>query len=107
VVASEEPGLGSIVQRVPRLRTDIVPGRVAGDGGNDEEDVQRDDVQLPPGREQPGGDEQRVSGEKEADQETGFCEDDEEEPDIAPPADDLFEGRELQEQRAEFQRDLR
>ena len=56
---------------------------------SDEGEVQRDDVEVAPGREEAGGDQQRVAGQEEPDHEAGLGEDDEDEAEEAADPDQL------------------
>ena len=55
---------------------------VADDGGDEATEEHRREVQLPLVREEPGGEEQRVAGKEEADEERRLGEDDQDQADF-------------------------
>ena len=75
VRAAEEPGPEPVADRVADLGPD--------DRGDEAADDDERDVEVALRCEQPGGEQQRVAGEEEADQQPGLGEDDQPEPDLA------------------------
>ncbi len=87
----EKPRLFPCVQRMSPLLADKIARRVSKNcSGNQQEDQHRD-VEKSGGREQAGSDEKRIAGQKEPDEESGFREDDQRQPRIAGPPDQLLD----------------
>ena len=74
---------GSRKSRGPGLLADGEPDLVADHGGGEAPDEDGREVELALVGEEPGGEEERVAGEEEADQQAGLGEDDEHQPDLA------------------------
>src|SRR5687767_10132891 len=82
----------------PRRAPDRVSDRVSHDGSNRAESAQVVDVEKPLGTEEAGRHEQRITREKEPDQQTGLGEDDRSDADVAAPLDQRREVGELMEE---------
>ena len=89
----EESGVGSPKQRRPHLLSEGVADLVAGHGCHEAADQDHRQAQGALGGEEPGGEQERVSGQEEPDQESRLGEDDEEKPDRAERDQELLGGR--------------
>ena len=79
----EEPRIGAPQQARARLLADGEADLVADDGGGEAPDQDGGEVQLALVGEDPGGEQERVTGEEEADEQAGLGEDDQHQPDLA------------------------
>src|SRR5690348_3483844 len=87
----EELRAGAVVELAPGALADRVAEGVAGDGGDEATDRERPDVQVALGGEKPGGEEQTVARQEEADQQPGLGKDDEHHAEHAGGADEIVE----------------
>ena len=91
VFATEEPAVGAVEQGRAELPADRVADLVTGDRGDRDRHQQDPDVgQRPVGGEQARGEEQRVAGQEEADQQARLDEDDREDAERAEGLDQLL-----------------
>ena len=84
VLPFEEPRIGAAQQAWPHLAgRSVKPTWSPIDGGGEAPDQDGGQVHLALVREDPGGEQERVAGEEEADEQAGLGEDDEDQPDLA------------------------
>src|ERR1041384_3267719 len=91
MLAAEDERVLALENFGPGAPSDRVADRVTGDGGDAENDVEGHDVEITARGEDARGDEQRVAGEKKADEEPGLDEDDRRERGQAADADDRLD----------------
>ena len=78
---AEEERIGAAVERLAGAAANPVPGGIAGDGCGNQRQVEGHDVEVAARGKEAGGDEQRVAGQKEPDQQSCFGEHDQDQPD--------------------------
>src|ERR1041385_3232790 len=91
MLAAEDERVLALENFGPGAPSDRVADRVAGDGGDAENDVEGHDVEIPARGEDARGDEQRVAGEQKAAEKPGLDEDDRRERGQAADADDRLD----------------
>src|SRR5207247_4912006 len=91
VLRIEEARLLAREDARPQAHTDGVADAVPDDGRGDEQTVQPPDIQMACRREQAGGDQERIAGEKAPDEQARLGKDDGHEENVAAPLDERVE----------------